>query len=147
VGPANHFSEKYIQYTKEKMTVPTPKRPMTPNLYAVSPREIGMQSKKKRTVSPYHGKSQKININMEIKNLNVYGTSQQQNNLKKKKLHKKTISCLSSIPQKHSLNPTANIPEQKLLPKHYKAKSQENLSIKPKDWGNFLSKYAPPKQD
>jgi hypothetical protein len=41
-------------------------------------------------------KPQKININMEIKNLNIFGATSSTNNLHstKKKLHKKTISCL-----------------------------------------------------
>ncbi len=40
-------------------------------------------------------KSQKININMEIKNLNIFGNNSAANiTSKKKKLHKKTISCL-----------------------------------------------------
>lgn len=40
-------------------------------------------------------KSPKININMEIKNLNFFGNAQVGNpDSKKKKLHKKTISAL-----------------------------------------------------
>lgn len=54
--------------------------------------------------SPYKQKSQKININMEIKNFNIYNNPVLENNstkdLRKKKLHKKTISCLNNLVKK-----------------------------------------------
>jgi hypothetical protein len=53
--------------------------------------------------SPYKTKTQKIN-NMEIKNFNIYNAAINDNNptkdLRKKKLHKKTISCLNSLTKK-----------------------------------------------
>jgi hypothetical protein len=39
-------------------------------------------------------KTPKININMEIKNLNIFGNPSLPTDPKKKKLHKKTISAL-----------------------------------------------------
>ena len=39
-------------------------------------------------------KNPKININMEIKNLNIFGNNNVPSDGKKKKLHKKTISAL-----------------------------------------------------
>ena len=59
--------------------------------------------------SPYKRKTQKIN-NMEIKNFNIYNAAINDNNptkdLRKKKLHKKTISCLNSLTKKQ---PNPNI--------------------------------------
>jgi hypothetical protein len=58
-------------------------------------------SSKKRIASPYNSKSQKININMEIKNFNIFNAPNENpsvtKDLRKKKLHKKTISCLNSM--------------------------------------------------
>ena len=55
----------------------TPKKPQTPTKEFFSPRNIKdmTQSKKNKYTSPYNSKSQKININMEIKNFNIYGSS------------------------------------------------------------------------
>ena len=98
---SNNFSEKYIMYTKEKMFASTPKRPQTPKKEIFSPRQPKdiSQSKKSKYSSPYNAKSQKININMEIKNFNIYGSSNEPT-VKKKKLHKKTISCLNTLGRK-----------------------------------------------
>ena len=49
------------------------KRPMTPNRYTASPRDMRF-GKKKRLVSPSHEKTQKINIKMDVKHINPYGT-------------------------------------------------------------------------
>ena len=62
---------------------------------------------------------------MEIKNLNIFNTESTANlNSKKKKLHKKTISCLLQPPKelkKKLPEPSENI---KPLIKHKKTKSQ-----------------------
>lgn len=61
-------------------------------------------SSKKKLESPYVGRNQKININMEIKNFNIYSSTNNEvlstKDPKKKKLHKKTISCLNNLIQK-----------------------------------------------
>lgn len=45
-------------------------------------------------IAQQYEKNPKININMEIKNLNIFGNNSVAQDSKKKKLHKKTISAL-----------------------------------------------------
>lgn len=91
-------------YTKEtNFGGSTPKKIRTPTKKLHSPREVVL-GRKRKISSPFTAsKSNKININMEIKNFNVYGPSHmqhstfnehEQSKIKKKKLHKKTISAL-----------------------------------------------------
>ena len=53
----------------------TPKKPQTPQKEFFSPRNPrnATSSRKNKHSSPFHSKPQKININMEIKNFNIYG--------------------------------------------------------------------------
>lgn len=66
---------------------------------------------------------------MEIKNFNIYSSGANENSankdLKKKKLHKKTISCLNNMPHKESVikHQPKELKEKKPL-KHKKTKSQ-----------------------
>lgn len=126
---SNNFSQKYIMYTKEKMFASTPKKPQTPKREIFSPRNAKdiSQSRKSKYPSPYNSKSQKININMEIKNFNIYGSTNEGPNIKKKKLHKKTISCLNTLGRKDQ---PQEIKEPKHIKKHQKTKSQESLKVK-----------------
>lgn len=73
----NNFSEKYFQFTKDKGFAATPKKSHHLNKDITSPRDSRdwkneATSSKKKIVSPYNTKSQKININMEIKNFNIF---------------------------------------------------------------------------
>jgi hypothetical protein len=106
---SNNFSEKYLQLTKERTFANTPKKSSQGHKEMVSPRDSrdwkndGFSSKKKLE-TPYASRNQKININMEIKNFNIYSSNTNENTankeLKKKKLHKKTVSCLNNAPHK-----------------------------------------------
>ena len=65
----NNFSEKYFLLTKEKGFAATPKKSHHLNKDMTSPRDSrdwknDAASSKKKIVSPYNSKSQKININM-----------------------------------------------------------------------------------
>lgn len=136
---SNNFSEKYSKFTKEKLFSSTPKKASMSSSGVLSPR-TAVQSKqskdKRRQESPY-ARSQKININMEIKNLNIYKYLNENNSngptQKKKKLHKKTISCLKKSPEKeaskiqaaHQSQEDKKIQKQSINHfKHQKAKSQ-----------------------
>ena len=74
-GNINNFSEKYMMYTKDKMFSSTPKKAQTPQKEFFSPRNgrNATSSRKNKHCSPFQSKGQKININMEIKNFNIYG--------------------------------------------------------------------------
>ena len=92
---------------------------------------------------------------MEIKNFNIYNAHANNANgegLKKKKLHKKTISCLNSAQnlKKNATNldylsPKISQKEKENNVKkvrHVKAKSQENLKTNAKEWGKLLAQYG-----
>jgi hypothetical protein len=151
---SNNFSEKYFQHTKEKTFTSTPKKTHLARELG-SPRDSRnfkneFSSSKKRLESPYAARNQKININMEIKNFNIYSSSNNSEqpgpkDPKKKKLHKKTISCLNNIMQKE---PIKLAPKEEKKPlKHTKTRSQDNLKLNPKEWSDLISTYAKPKKD
>lgn len=113
---SHNFSDKYLKYTKDRSFL-TPKKVLhksnssilkkqgesltRPDL-TISKTESGVdrseQHVKHRQVSGTgdYLKTAKININMEIKNLNIFSPSGSGSalNTGKKKLHKKTISCM-----------------------------------------------------
>lgn len=71
---SNNFSEKYAKFTKEKLFSSSSKKPSMSSSGLLSPRTAApsRQSKEKRRHDSPYSRSQKININMEIKNLNIY---------------------------------------------------------------------------
>jgi hypothetical protein len=67
---------------------------------SLSKKDVLVKFQKKPVNLAGYQKTPNININMEIKNLNIFGNnSNLPNDSKKKKLHKKTISALGK-PQK-----------------------------------------------
>lgn len=90
VNKNNNFSEKYLRYTGSRKFL-TPKKTV---LFSES-KDMGPSRSELREQHFVLQKPQKISINMEIKNLNIFGPSTLQSGEgKKKKLHKKTISAL-----------------------------------------------------
>lgn len=93
----NNFSEKYLLYTRERKFLTPKKQHHQRNDSKESVSKKDLLSKFDRNPVNLIGyqKSPKININMEIKNLNIFGNhSTLPNEPRKKKLHKKTISAL-----------------------------------------------------
>jgi hypothetical protein len=88
----NNFSENYLRYTGSRKFMTPKKTVLFSEIKEISGPRNELKIDQQHFVMQ---KPSKISINMEIKNLNIFGPSTlQSGDSKKKKLHKKTISAL-----------------------------------------------------
>lgn len=121
----NNFSEKYFLYTRERKFL-TPKKASgqkSDSKESITKKEVLIKYERNPLNLASYQKTPKININMEMKNLNIFGNSNIPNDSKKKKLHKKTISALGKHPKETVEKEVKEKVELKKT-KHTKTKSQ-----------------------